>query len=420
MMKAVIKLMKKRNILMCLQQLDIGGVETAVLTLCKGYIRAGHNVFVAAKPGIYSEQLKKLGATLLPIEYKIENKYALDKFDELVDFCKKNKITEVHIHQYPCVAYWLPVIMKLKIPYVAYVHSIIPGAPEWFMSTFPIYKTAIPIFFENASKIVCIAESTKNDIENLFHLGDDRYLIIPNSLNFQDFTVTRKYKKIENFGLIARLSEEKMKSIEKAIQIFDSYSTKHKDCKMYIAGDGPEKKNVEELAKKYNNIELVGSIDDIPKFMNNIDIYMGVDRTILEALACKRISIITSYEGNAIFINSDNIEKASKQNFSGNNFDKDDNILDELESITKEEYQKITDKNYEYINKKYNVDNNLYNDILVSNYTNDYEYIFNLINDMTNDLEYMRQELNNKKEITLIKKGKRVLRKIINKVRNKQ
>ena len=62
---------------MCLQQLDIGGVETAVLTLCKGYIRAGHNVFVAAKPGIYSEQLKKMGVKLLPIEYEIENRYSV-------------------------------------------------------------------------------------------------------------------------------------------------------------------------------------------------------------------------------------------------------------------------------------------------------------------------------------------------------
>jgi len=412
--------MKKRNILMCLQQLDIGGVETAVLTLCKGYTRAGHNVFVAAKPGIYSEQLKKMGVKLLPIEYEIENRYALDKTDELVDFCKKNKITEIHIHQYPCIAYWLPVIMKLKLPYVAYVHSIIPGAPEWFMSTFPIYKTAIPIFFENASKVVCIAESTKNDIEKLFNLGNDKYLVIPNSLNFQDFKVDRKYTKIENFGLIARLSEEKLKSIEKAVEIFSTYSSNHKNCKMFIAGDGPEKKKVQELVKEYKNIELIGSIDDIPKFMNNIDVYMGVDRTILEAIACKRISIITSYEGNAIFINKDNIEKASQQNFSGNNFDKDEDVLSKLEKLSKDDYQEITNKNYDYINKKYNVDNNLYNDILVSNYTNDYECIFNLINDLTNDVNYMRQELNHKKDNAIPKRIKRVLRRVINKVRNKQ
>ena len=29
--------MKKRNILMCLEFLGVGGVETAVVTLCKGY-----------------------------------------------------------------------------------------------------------------------------------------------------------------------------------------------------------------------------------------------------------------------------------------------------------------------------------------------------------------------------------------------
>ena len=411
--------MKKRNILICLQQLDIGGVETAVLTLCKGYIRAGHNVYVAAKPGIYSEQLESIGAKLLPLEYKIENKYPLEMTDELVDYCVKNKISEVHIHQYPCVAYWLPVIMKLKLPYVAYVHSIIPGAPEWFMSTFPIYRTAIPIFFENASKVVCIAESTKKDIEKLFNLGEDRYLVIPNSLNFQDFKTNRKFTKIENFGLIARLSEEKLKSIERAVAIFSKYSEKNKKCKMFIAGDGPEKKKVQELIKDYKNIELVGSISDIPKFMNNIDIYMGVDRTILEAIACMKLAIITSYDGNAILLNKNNIEKASQQNFSGNNFDKDEDVISKLEKLSKEEYQDITKSNYDFINKKYNVDNNLYNNVLTNNYTNDYECIFNLINDLTKDIDYMRNELNKKSNKSIIKRVKNILRRIVNKLRKK-
>ena len=96
--------------------------------------------------------MSEIGVEFLELEYEIANRIALDKKEMLIDYCKKNKITEIHIHQYPCVAYWLPVIMELKIPYVAYVHSIIPGAPEWFMETFPIYQKILPIFFENSSK----------------------------------------------------------------------------------------------------------------------------------------------------------------------------------------------------------------------------------------------------------------------------
>jgi len=70
---------KQRRILMCLEQLNIGGVETAVLTLCKGYVRAGHKVFVAAKEGIFSSELKELGIKCLNIDYKIVNHFVLDR-----------------------------------------------------------------------------------------------------------------------------------------------------------------------------------------------------------------------------------------------------------------------------------------------------------------------------------------------------
>ena len=84
--------MKKRNILMCLEFLGVGGVETAVVTLCKGYVRAGHNVFVAAKDGIYAKELEKIGVKVLKMEHKIRNYFRIDKKKELMEFCKENKI----------------------------------------------------------------------------------------------------------------------------------------------------------------------------------------------------------------------------------------------------------------------------------------------------------------------------------------
>ena len=74
---------KQRNILMCLQQMDIGGVETAVLTMCKGYISAGCNVFVAAKRGVYVKQLEEIGVKFYDIEYEFLNRFPLERKQEL-------------------------------------------------------------------------------------------------------------------------------------------------------------------------------------------------------------------------------------------------------------------------------------------------------------------------------------------------
>lgn len=411
---------KKRNILMCLQQLDIGGVETAVLTLCKGYIRAGCKVYVASKGGLFLSELKKMGVGFLDIEYKFLNHYALEKKDELVEFCKKNKITEIHIHQYPCVVYWLPVCMELKIPYVAYVHSIVPGAPQWFMRNFPVYKTALPIFFENASKIVCIAHNTKDEIENLFNIGDDHYKIIPNSLNMEDFKQTGSSYEIKTFGIVSRLAEEKMLSLTNSINLFLEFSKTNKNCKLLIAGDGSKRVELEKNTKKNKNIKFIGAVSDIPNFLAQIDVFIGVDRSILEAMASKKLAIISSYNGNMNIISSDNIKKASNQNFSGNNMDNCDNLINDLINIDNKKYKKIVDENYDYINRYYNVDNNLYVYELKNDFSNDYLTIFSQINKMLEEIDLRTDQVRllNEKNKPLISKLKKLFVKIYNKLKS--
>lgn len=379
-------MMKKRNILMCLQQLDIGGVETAVMTLCKGYKRAGANVFVAAKSGVYNSELEKIGVKFFEIEYEFLNKFALDKKEELYNFCKENDINEIHIHQYPCVLYWLPVCLEYKIPYVTYVHSIVGGAPQWFMKDFPIHRFALPIFFANASKIVCIAESTKEEIQSLFDVPLENYMIIPNSLNMVDFDIPVTFTEIKIFGMAARFSEEKMLSLKNGIDLFLEYSKVNPDSKLIIAGDGDKRRELEDYAKG-KNIEFLGPVSDMVSFFKKVDVFMGVDRCILEALACKKLSVICGYNGSINIVSSDNIDVASLQNFSGKNLTNDDNVIEKLLSIDSDTYASITNSNYEFINDKYNVDNNLYNYDLNSNFSNEYVKLFISLNDILADID---------------------------------
>ena len=61
----------KKNILICLEKLDIGGVETAVVNQAIALKEKGCNVFVIAQKGIYSETLKNNGIN----SYKYNNEY---------------------------------------------------------------------------------------------------------------------------------------------------------------------------------------------------------------------------------------------------------------------------------------------------------------------------------------------------------
>ena len=408
--------MKKRNILMCLEHLDIGGIETAVVTLCKGYKRAGHNVYVAAPNGLYLDELERNGIEVYQQEYKIDNDFHLEEKEKLIRFCQEKEINEVYIHQYPCAMYWLRVCMELNIPYVVYGHSIVPGAIEWFQREFPSYKISIPILLENASKIVCIAESTKQEIEEAYHLGEDKYIIIPNSLDMEKFLAGNIPEQINVFGIASRLSEEKVASINNAIDLFEKYLQIEKSSRLLIAGDGPQKTQIKDYVKSKNltnKVEFLGSVSDMSEFYRNIDVFMGVDRCVLEAMACKRLTIISSYNETMNIVDEKNIETASNQNFSGLNLEDDNNILERLKNLSTKDYKKNVEHNYKYIDKKYNVDNNLYNYKLTCNYTKDYKYIFSAVNNYS--LEIAR--VNNKWPLKLYRKIVNFMRRIIRKVR---
>ena len=61
--------MKKDNILIALEKLDIGGIETFVLNQTKALIKKGKKVFLLAKKGRYSKIFESLGAKIYEYEY---------------------------------------------------------------------------------------------------------------------------------------------------------------------------------------------------------------------------------------------------------------------------------------------------------------------------------------------------------------
>lgn len=342
-----------KRVLICLEQLNIGGIETAVLTQIRVFSKHNYQVFVMSRSGIYVNQLKELGVTFIEFDYKLVNRYEVsNEFFE--DIIIKYQIDEVHIHQYPCVLYWLPTLLRLKVPYIAYVHSIIEGTYEWFMETYHIYKTAFYLFFVHAYKIICITESVKKRHIELFGIDSTKYLVVPNSLDFSQFSVKRSVQKIENILLVSRLCEEKRASVEYVLEFLN-----HSNFSVKVVGDGPLK---DEFVNKFTNIEFMGKTDQVVKFLEQSDLIFAVDRSALEAIAMKRLVVLCSYNGGLTFVNHTTIKKAGKENFSGMNFldNKNGVDLDKILAITPKEYKKIVNENYDYILENFDAYKNIY------------------------------------------------------------
>lgn len=352
-----------KKALICLEKLDIGGVETFTITQIEEFVRRGIECYVLSKDGILREKLNNIkNVKWIEFDFKLERTLNHEKINELEKLILKKKIDFIYVHQFSCIEYILPIALKHKIPYVAYLHNIVPKTCEWFMEHYEIYKTLFPIYFRYASKIIAITARVYEEHINLFKLPKEKYIILNNSLDFSKYPDKKIEKLNTNFDKLlwfGRVSEQKRNSIEIGIEFYNYIKKYNKDAKLTIVGDG---EILDEFKEKYKekNINFIGAVSDMTPYIEDSDILLGVDRCMLEAVASKKPAVICGYRKNLVLVTPSIIKAAIKENFTGINL-KDDK--EEILKYNEKELKKIIEKNYSYVKENLQITNSVYLDI---------------------------------------------------------
>jgi N-acetyl-alpha-D-glucosaminyl L-malate synthase BshA len=149
----------------------------------------------------------------------------------------------------------------------------------------------------------------KKDTYKNFHI-DKPIHVIPNFIDFERFTKQKKehFKKaIAPNGekiLVHTSNFRKVKRIEDVIKVFCIVS-KQIDSKLLLIGDGPERTNIEILAKElcvYEKITFLGKQEQIEEILSVCDLFLLTSETesfglaALEAMACE-VPVISSNAG---------------------------------------------------------------------------------------------------------------------------
>ncbi len=168
--------------------------------------------------------------------------------------------------------------------------------------------------FSKAKKIIAVSKNTKDWILNIF--GKDcsyKTRIIPGGINIEEFPLEKKIKIIN----------KKYKLKDKKIVLFSGKLTSQKGVyylikaapeikgDIYIIGDGPEKKNLEDLTykMKLTNVHFLGYMGndrrkELEEFLYRANVVVvpsiwsePMPLSVLEALACKNPVIATRKGG---------------------------------------------------------------------------------------------------------------------------
>lgn len=358
-----------KNILICTETLGIGGVESVVFSQALALKKKGFNVYVLAGNGENKSKIEKEKIEIIDCEYKVTNTFDTEEVEKVVSIIKEKKIDEIQVHKIICIPLMLMVCEKVDIPYVYYAHDELSETYDWFVNNFNIYSLSIKVFLENAYKIVCISESAKNHIEQKFNIVDSRkYIIKRNCVNFDIYTTEKELdvEKVRKFLIVSRIAHEKLISVKNAIDVFIKYTDETGlDTKLTIIGDGDKKDEIINIVNDFKsryNIEYKGAVDNVTEKINENEVIIGLNRCILEAMAIKRIVVLSGYKNLKGIISEENIELALEDNLSGNNLKSltVEEQVKQLMNLSKNEIEKITKSNFEKLKKENDINNNIF------------------------------------------------------------
>ena len=349
--------------MICHARLTAGGIETACITQIKEFSRRGYKIYVLAENGFYAEKLKQIkGVTYIDFPYESRASYNLQKVEQVKEIIEKYNIKLVYIHQIDCVASVLSACILTNTPYIAYVHHGITGVYDDELQMGNMGRNFQTLYYKMASKIIAIQEASKKENMERFKLEENKYKVIPNCVDFLEFN-SKSPINLNKVLLISRFEKDKKNGVINGLRWFLEYKKLNSKAELTIVGDGSQRQKVEEQIKELKiECHMLGARNDIRDIMEQNGIILGIARCAQEAIAMKRIAIITGNEDFQGIITNDNIEKFSYPNFQDIKNGKMDyaEVAKQAHLLKNKDIEKIVDKNYEWLYKNRNIKDNIY------------------------------------------------------------
>lgn len=348
----------KKRLLITTENLNMGGVETSLITLLNkiDYKKWDVDLVTLDKGLLDNEVPANVNHKILNINYKgiIPRVLKSVKTKSLIKKYKTDEEYDIAIAYYGLNNYsdMYAAAATAKKKYI-WVHNDFKSALE--SSKYPalikLRNKFMKSKFTYFDKIVSVSENCRINFESLFTGFEDKSVSIYNLLNGEKYIEKSKIKtavkmdeKTFNICSIGRLV--KSKQVDKLLELIKEL--KNKNVKAYIIGDGPEKENLENYIKENSltdKVVLTGVLTNPYNILKQADLFVSLSKheslglVLLESLildvpvlsysndGAKDIYDNIAPENKCILVNDDNMLETladavnKKINFSKEKFD---------------------------------------------------------------------------------------------------
>jgi N-acetyl-alpha-D-glucosaminyl L-malate synthase BshA len=303
-----------------------GGSGVVATELGKALADHGHEVhFITysqpARLDFFSENLFYHEVTVSKYPLFDYPPYELALASKLVDVVSYEQLDILHVHYaipHASAAYMAKQILAsngIHIPVVTTLH----GTDITLVGKDRTYKPVVTFSINQSDGVTAVSQDLKNDTCKFFEIKKD-IKVIPNFIDLNRF----QHKAQNHFKIAIAPNEEKIivhtsnfrkvKRVPDVVKIFAKIIEKI-PAKLLLAGDGPERSEVEQLVRELNlkdSVRFLGKLDAVEEILSVSDLFLLPSETesfglaALEAMACK-LPVISSNAGGIPELNIDGV-----------------------------------------------------------------------------------------------------------------
>lgn len=298
------------RILMLTNAMDAGGVETHILALAEALCRRGHFVTVASAGGAMVDALRAVGATHVRIPFHRRSPLSLGLARRrLFRLLQAEPWDIVHAHARLPALLAASMTAKMGLCFVTTIHA----------------KFSAGLLARRFSRwgraSVAVCEELRAHLCRNFSVDVSDVCVIPNGIDTAHFSPPPTRSAAGCHVLcMSRLDLDCAQAALTLFRILPQLASRFPDLRVTVVGGGRAYHTVEREARRVQaasgaTVRMVGRVDDPAPLLRECDVFVGVSRGAMEAMACGASVVLCGNEGFAGLLDESALAKAAETNF---------------------------------------------------------------------------------------------------------
>ena len=361
------------KILMVTMAMNIGGAETHILELCRELRAAGDDVTLASFGGVYADEAAAVGVkcVTLPLHTKRPSG-VIRSYRGLKKLISEGNFDIVHAHAR----------IPAFITGLLHDRMVMEGGRKFrFVTTAHLNFTVNPLLRRIArwgERSMAVSDDIADYLVSEYRFPRDKIGVTINGIDTVKFSPdVSPAPVLEKHGLdparrrivsLSRLDADRADPAIRLVEIAPRLAKAFPDTELVIVGGGGELDRIRSSAEEVNRslmselgrpyVTVTGGVSNTNEYCAASDVFVGVSRSALEAMAAGKAVILAGGQGSLGIYRDEVNQAATDTNFCCRGFPLADgdalfSDVSALLALTSEERAEIGKKNREFVLERY-------------------------------------------------------------------